>query len=721
MSSSVPSQMQSSPRLLRASAFAGLSLATIGVAWPGVLPRLLSSEGLLAHGHSYRWEPGLVWLHVTSDAIIGLAYAAISCTILIFLRRGRALVPFSWIFVAFGAFIVACGMTHVMEVWTLWTPQYWLSGSVKLATAVVSLITAIALPPLVPRALALLEAASRSEALAEERARTAETNARLASIIESSNDAIVAYTLAGVVTSWNRGAETLYGYRAREMVGQPLRSIVPADRRGELVRVAERVRQREEITRFETERRCKDGRTVDVSLTISPILGDGGEVVGVSAIARDITARKVAEAALRRAHEELEQRVAARTSELSQANQALQSEVHERERIEAILRAQEARHRAMLEAAIDAIITIDGTGRIVEFNPTAESIFGFTGDDALGARVDELIIPPELWEAHRGELARYAETGESAMLGRQLEMTALRVDGTPVPIEVAVVPTPIDGDTLFTAFIRDITERRRAEERLHDMADQLARSNTELRQSNRELEEFAYAASHDLKEPLRMVASFTQLLQRRYATQLDAEANEFIEYAVDGATRMQQLIDDLLAYSRVGRGGMTLVPTSANRAVRAALRTLERSVTESNATIRVDPMPEVLGDEGLLTQLFQNLIGNAIKFRGSAPPLVHCGATQQGERWEFFVRDNGIGFDAAQAERVFQIFTRLHTREEFQGSGVGLAVCKKIVEVHGGTIHAESVVGTGSVFRFTLLGAPHTASCDERGPLDAST
>jgi PAS domain S-box-containing protein len=692
--------MQSSPRLLRASVFVGLSVATVAVAWPGVLPLLLSSEGFLPHGHSYGWEPGLVALHVGSDAVIGLAYAAIAGTILLFVRRGGVLVPFSWIFVVFGAFIVAGGLTHVMEVWTLWTPRYWLSGSLKLATAAVSLATAIALPPLVPRVLALLEAARRSEALAQERATTAAANARLAAIIESSNDAIVAYTLTGTVTSWNRGAESLYGYRAREMVGQSLRRIVPTHRHDEISRLLARVVRQEEIQRFETERLRKDGRSVDVSLTISPILDDG-EVVGVSAIARDITARKVAEAALRRAHEELEQRVAARTSELSQANQALQSEIHERERIAAILRAREARHRAMLEAAIDAIITIDGTGRIVEFNPTAESIFGFPRVTAIGAMVDELIIPAAAREAHRRELTRYAETGESIMLGRQIEMTGVRADGTPVPIEIAIVPTPTDGDTLFTAFIRDITERRRSEERLHDMAAQLARFNTELRQSNRELEEFAYAASHDLKEPLRMVASYTQLLQRRYAAQLDGEANEFIEFAVDGATRMQQLIDDLLAYSRVGRGGMTLVPTSTNRAVRVALRNLEKTIAESNATIRVDPMPDVAGDEGLLAQLFQNLIGNAIKFRGSTPPMLHCGAVQKGTLWEFFVRDNGIGFDPKLRDHLFRAFKRLDGNKT-DGLGLGLDLAARVVRRHGGVIWADAAEGDGASFFFTL-------------------
>jgi chemotaxis family two-component system sensor kinase Cph1 len=165
---------------------------------------------------------------------------------------------------------------------------------------------------------------------------------------------------------------------------------------------------------------------------------------------------------------------------------------------------------------------------------------------------------------------------------------------------------------------------------------------------------------------------------------------------------------------------MTLVPTSTTRAVRVALRNLEKTIAESNATIRVDPMPDVAGDEGLLAQLFQNLIGNAIKFRGSTPPMLHCGAVQKGTLWEFFVRDNGIGFDPKQSERVFQIFTRLHTREEYQGSGVGLAVCKKIVEVHGGTIVADSVAGKGSVFRFTLRAVPPAVSHDdEREPIDA--
>ena len=220
-----------------------------------------------------------------------------------------------------------------------------------------------------------------------------------------------------------------------------------------------------------------------------------------------------------------------------------------------------------------------------------------------------------------------------------------------------------------------------------------------------ELEQFASIASHDLQEPLRMVASYTQLLARRYKGKLDDDADMFINYAVDGATRMRQLIQDLLAYSRVGARGFQLGATASEAALETALVSRRGAIRDSNAAVTHDPLPIVLADARQLAQLFQNLVGNAIKYHGSDSPVVHISAARiNGGRWEFSVRDNGLGIDPQHYQRIFGMFQRLHGREDFEGTGIGLAICKKIVEGHGGVIAVSSVLGAGSVFRFTMAG-----------------
>ncbi|MGB8701863.1 MAG: ATP-binding protein, partial [Thermosynechococcaceae cyanobacterium] len=243
-------------------------------------------------------------------------------------------------------------------------------------------------------------------------------------------------------------------------------------------------------------------------------------------------------------------------------------------------------------------------------------------------------------------------------------------------------------------------ERQRAETALQTQKQDLTRSNAELQQ-------FAYVASHDLQEPLRMITSYLELLERRYKGQLDPKAEQFIAYAVDGAVRMQTLINDLLSYSRVGTRGQSFESVDCAKIVQNVLTNLQVAIAQSQAIITHDPLPQVTADPSQLTQLFQNLIGNAIKFRREDPPQVHIGVEYTQRKCLFSVQDNGIGMDTQYLDKIFIIFQRLHSRAEYPGTGIGLAICKKIVERHGGTLWVESQLGRGSTFRFTL---PHPGS-----------
>ncbi|HLB10467.1 MAG TPA: ATP-binding protein, partial [Gemmatimonadaceae bacterium] len=247
----------------------------------------------------------------------------------------------------------------------------------------------------------------------------------------------------------------------------------------------------------------------------------------------------------------------------------------------------------------------------------------------------------------------------------------------------------------MTGVFWDVTERKRAEERLTQLLGELERSN-------KELELFAYVASHDLQEPLRMVSSYTQLLERRYSDKLDEDAREFIGYAVDGANRMQRLINDLLDFSRLSTRGRPLVPTDIAEVLAVVRANLSVAMEESGALVTNDELPWVVADAGQMGQLFQNLIGNAIKFRNGARPHVHVGAVESDAHWQFSVHDDGIGIEPEYFERIFVIFQRLHTKDEYPGTGIGLALCRRIVERHGGTIWVESKPHEGSTFYFTI-------------------
>jgi PAS domain S-box-containing protein len=369
-----------------------------------------------------------------------------------------------------------------------------------------------------------------------------------------------------------------------------------------------------------------------------------------------------------------------------------------RKEAEKHLARMEGRYRGLLEAAPDAMVVVNQQGDIVLLNVQAENQFGYHRNELLGQPMKN-IIPAGFAERLIADALRSTEDALAQQIGTGIEITGRRKDGTEFPIEIMLSPLESAEGVLVTAAIRDITTRKVAEAHLLYKVEELNRSNEELGQ-------FAYIASHDLQEPLRMVASYTQLLARRYKGRLDSDADEFITFAVDGANRMQRLIQDLLAYSRVGTKGKDLLETSSEEALQRAILNLRGAIADSGAMLTHDPLPAVLADETQLVQLFQNLIGNAIKYQNPGVPRIHISAMKNGGgRWTFSVHDNGLGIDPQYFERIFVMFQRLHKREEFAGTGIGLAICKKIVERHGGEISVQSQPGKGSTFSFALAGS----------------
>ena len=479
-------------------------------------------------------------------------------------------------------------------------------------------------------------------------------------LLEAAPDAMVVVNQSGEIVLLNLQAEKQFGYRRDELLGQRVTNIIPEGFAERLVaddlRSAEDALAQEIGTGIELTGQRKDRSEFPIELMLSPL--DSTEGTLITAAIRDITVRRNAE------------------KHLAQ---------------------MEGRYRGLLEAAPDPMVVVNQGGEIVLLNLQAEKQFGYRRNELLGQKVTN-IIPEGFAERLIADGLRSAEDALAQRIGTGIELSGRRKDRTEFPIELMLSPLSGADGILVTAAIRNISVRKAAEAHLLQKVEELNRSNEELGQ-------FAYIASHDLQEPLRMVASFTQLLSRRYKGKLDSDADEYIAFAVDGATRMQRLIQDLLAYSRIGTKGKELLKTSSESALRTALSNLRGAIEESGALVTHEPLPDVLADETQLIQLFQNLVGNAIKYQNPGIPRIHIGATNDGKQYEFSVRDNGLGIDPQYFERIFGMFQRLHKREEFAGTGIGLAICKKIVERHGGQISVDSKPGIGSTFHFALSGS----------------
>ncbi|MEI7685717.1 MAG: PAS domain S-box protein [Planctomycetota bacterium] len=467
---------------------------------------------------------------------------------------------------------------------------------------------------------------------------------------------IVMLDPSGNVTMWNEGAKNLFGYEASEILGHSHVELFGADDR-------ETGTPRRELDEAIAKGsaslegwRVRRDRSRFWGYSSVTALYDEGKLEGFVKISRDVTDRKKSDESL----------ILSRNSLMSLVN-----------------------------SAMDGIITIDDEQRIVLFNPAAETMFGERADEVVGQRIERL-IPARYRPTHESHVKRFGETGvTNRQMGDLGAVSGLRADGTEFPMEASISQMTIRGRQQFTVIIRDVSQRKKTEA-------ELKIAFAELQRSNGELEQFAYVASHDLQEPLRAVSGCVQVLQRRYKDKLDSYAEELIGHTVAGAVRMQTLIEDLLAYSRLATRGKEFAPTDCREIVKRALANLDVAIKESGAVIDIDELPTVRGDATQLTQLFQNLISNAMKFRGDAPPAIEVRARRDGAAWLFSVNDRGIGIASEYFDRIFVIFQRLHMRTDYPGTGIGLSVCKKIVERHGGRIWVESEPGKGSTFFFTL-------------------
>jgi PAS domain S-box-containing protein len=372
-----------------------------------------------------------------------------------------------------------------------------------------------------------------------------------------------------------------------------------------------------------------------------------------------------------------------RNAELKNANERLEEEIEERKLAEGACLAASAYNRSLIEASLDPLVTISAEGKITDVNTGTERVTGYSRNELIGRDFADYFTDPEKARAGYQQVFR-----DGLVKDYELEIRHKNGKLTPVIYNASIYRDDsgkVDG--IFAA-ARDITARKRAEE--------------DLIRSNADLQQFAYVASHDLQEPLRNVASCVQMLEKKYNNKLDADADQYIRYAVEGAARMKVLIQELLAYSRVGTRGKRPEPADCEQVLARTLNNLKPAISEAGAVITHDQLPTILADDTQLLQVFQNLIGNAIKFRRDEPPQIHLSAIKNKDEWIFSVKDNGIGIESRHLDRIFVIFQRLHKRADYEGTGMGLAIVKKVVERHGGRIWVESELGVGTTFYFTM-------------------
>jgi PAS domain S-box-containing protein len=639
------------------------------------LRQLFGSNGFMPHGYCYLWNAPLVWLHVVSDALIALAYFTIPISLLWFSRKRRDL-PFSWIFVLFGAFIVACGSTHLMEIWNLWHADYWIAGLLKAITAVASVATAVFLARLVPEALRLpnlktwidangmLKKEIHDRREVELDLRISEANYRdQAELLELTQDAIFVRNLGSSILYWNRAAERLYGWQKDEARGKVCYELLQTKFPKPLAEIETDVFGKG-AWEGELVHRRRDGTPVVVSSRWALRSDPAGNPIAILESNRDITLRKI----------------------------------------------EENKFRNLLESAPDAMVIVDGAGHIQLVNAQTEKLFGYSREELVGQAV-EILVPQRFHARHAGHRRGYSQAPRPRTMGVGLELYGRRKDGTEFPVEISLSPLQTEAGTLVSSAIRDVTQRHRAESEIHSLNSELQKKLAELGVVNRELEAFSYSVSHDLRAPLRHIDGFARILRDEHSGQLTEDGRRYLERVLVSANNMGHLIDDLLNLARIGRREMVKQKVKLDDLVRQAVAELPDEPDTREIEYRIEPLPEQDCDPGLLKLVFLNLLSNAVKFtRSCQVAVIEVGTREIDGATAFLVRDNGVGFDPKYADKLFGVFQRLHRQEDFEGTGIGLATVQRIIHRHGGKIWAESELGRGSTFIFTLGRSPEAAT-----------
>ena len=515
--------------------------------------------------------------------------------------------------------------------------------------------------------------AAASAADAEGRPQPETTDEHYRMMVEQVRDyGILMLDLQGHVLSWNAGAEQIKGYRAEEIIGKHYSVFYPKEevKAGTPQRHLEMVKSVGSMD-FQGWRLRKDGSRFWANVTMTTLHDQEGTPFGFVKMTRDVTEKRSMEEALQKSRNMLER---------------------------------------LFETAPDAVVVVDGNGSIRKVNQQTEVLFGYMREELIGQRVEHL-IPERYHKQHRHHRRAYFEDPRPRKMGVGLELYGLSQDGREIPLDIMLNPIETNEGTWAFAVIRDITQQKLSDAKISELNSVLKNQVAQLAATNRELEAFSYSVSHDLRAPLRHVIGFVDLLNSRVAEGLDDKSRHYLQVITEAAQKMGTLIDNLLAFSRMGRAEIMKTKVDLTVLVRDTVKELAEEVRDRELEWEIAPLPQVFGDAAMLRQVVYNLVANAIKFTRSRPRArIEIGALDREDETQFYVRDNGVGFDAAYVNKLFGLFQRLHRTDEFEGTGVGLAIVQRIITRHSGRVWAEGSLEGGATFWFTLPKSGVTSS-----------